>query len=340
MNEPTEQPRRRWPVILLLLALLGSGISGGWWWWKYVREPAAAGTDLPQPSVPQAAPGANEPLTGALTFLVAADTHLGASGMEQANATMLAALDELPGTPWPARIGGVVEPPLALAVLGDLTDSGRVDQMRCFERLYYADSHPLRGPTVDLTGNHDQVSGRTAVGQRVIGWHGALFRAWDWGDVRMLCLDKGPSESALAWLEHELTTLPTERPLILMQHFPLLGPYSGPDWVPNAQKARLAKLLTGRRVLAIFHGHFHGSGHYRWQGIDVYNTGSPRHQWSEVLAVRITEDSLVVASWNWKAKCWWWMHTKRREGKESSVFTDLSGGRAGPPVLNPYPLHP
>ena len=93
-------------------------------------------------------------------------------------------------------------------------------------------------------------------------------------------------------------------------------------------------------MLAIFHGHFHGSGHYHWQGIDVYNTGSPRHQWSEVLAVRITTDSLVVASWNWKAKCWWWMHTKRRDGNGSGVFTDLSGGRAGPPVLNPYPLHP
>lgn len=340
MNETNEPPprRRRWPVVLLLLALLGVG--SGWWWWEQVRKPAAAVAYLPLPAVPQAAPGANLPLAGDLTFLVAADTHLGASGMEQANATMLAAVDELPGTSWPARIGGVVEPPLALAVLGDLTDSGRPDQMRCFERLYYADSHPRRGPTVALTGNHDQVSERTAVGQRVIGWHGALFRAWDWGDVRMLCLDKGPSEPALAWLEQELATLPAKRPLILLEHFPLLGPYSGPEWVTDAQKARLAKLLTGRRVLAIFHGHFHGSGHYRWQGIDVYNTGSPRHQWCEVLAVRISADSLVVASWNWKAKCWWWMHTKRRDGNGAGVFTDLSGGRAGPPVLNPYPLHP
>ena len=339
MNPTKAQPRRRsWPLVLLLLALLGGGSA--WWCWKHVEKPAAAVTDLPLPTVPQAAPGANVPLAGALTFLVTADTHLGASGMEQANASMLAALDELPGTPWPSRIGGVVEPPLALAVLGDLTDSGRSDQMRSFERLYYADSHPRRGPTVALTGNHDQVSERTAVGQRVIGRHGALFRAWDWGEVRMLCLDKGPGEAALAWLEQELATLPAKRPLILFQHFPLLGPYSGPDWLSAAQKASLAKLLAGRRVLAIFHGHFHGSGHYRWQGIDVYNTGSPRHQWCEVLAVRVTADSLVVASWNWKAKRWWWMHTKRRDGNAAGVFTDLSGGRAGPPVLNPYPLSP
>lgn len=330
--------RRRWPMVVLLVAVIGLGTSP--WWREYVRWPVAPTPDLPLPAQPQPAPGANLPLAGDLTFLVAADTHLGAAGMEELNAAMLAALDQLPGTQWPPALGGAVAPPLALAVLGDLTDSGRAEQMRCFERLYYAEPQPRRGPTVALTGNHDHTDGRTAVSQRLIGWHGALLRAWDWGGVRVLCLDTGPSEAALVWLDQELAALPATRPLIIFQHFPLRGPYSGPEWVPEARKARYAALLTGRRVLAIFHGHFHGSGHYRWQGIDVYNTGSPRHRWTEVLAVRVTRDQLAVASWNWQAKRWWWLHRKLRDGHDAGVFTDLSGSSGGPPVLHPYPLKP
>ena len=79
----------------MLIGLIGICTSP--WWRELVRWPGAPVADLPKPSVPQAAPGANAPLAGDLTFLVAADTHLGASGMEQANTEMLAALDELPG---------------------------------------------------------------------------------------------------------------------------------------------------------------------------------------------------------------------------------------------------
>ncbi len=325
-------------MILLLLVLVAIGTSP--WWREALRGPAAAEPDLPLPAIPEAAPGANTPLPGALTFLVVADTHLGGPGMEQANAHMLAALDTLPGTAWPPPAGGVVDSPLALAVLGDLTDSGRADQMHCFERLYYADPHPRRGGTVALSGNHDHTDERPAVGQRLRGWHGSLLRAWDWGDVRMLCLDTGPTAAALTWLEQELARLPAQRPLIIFQHFALRGPYSGPEWVPDGQKARYAAILTGRRVLAIFHGHFHGTGHYRWQGIDVYNTGSPRHRWCEALAVRVNSGDLMVASWNWQARRWWWMHRKRLDGSDAGVFTDLAGATSGPPVLNPYPLKP
>jgi predicted phosphodiesterase len=327
---------RRWAKILLLIASFGIGSS--LWWWHHGRGASAAFTELPLPAVPEAAPGAGVPIPGSLTFLVTADTHLGGSGMEAANAAMLAALDELPGRPWPSPLRGVVEPPLALAVLGDLTDSGRTRQMRDFEHLYYAESHPLRGATVALSGNHDSASGSSSVGRRLIGRHGSLLRAWDWGEVRMLCLDLGPTDSALAWLEQELVSLPVNRPLIIFQHLALCGPYSGPEWLSEKRKSRYAALLAERRVLAIFHGHFHGAGHYRWQGIDVYNTGSPRHRWCEALAVRLTDDALVVASWNWQAKRWWWMHAKRRNANDPGVFTDLSGSIAGPPVLNPYPL--
>jgi hypothetical protein len=352
MNEPIHQgsghepgaetlsnarPRRRWPMPLLLLVLLALGTSP--WWWPRIRPPTPE-EDLPLPAIPEAAPGANAPLPAALTFLLVADTHLGADGMEQANAGMLAALDTLPGRPWPSPVGGVVDPPLALAVLGDLTNSGRAEQMRCFERLYYADPHARRGGTVALSGNHDHTDERQMVSGRLQGWHGYPLRAWDWGGVRMLCLDTGPTASALTWLEQELARLPAKQPLIILQHFALCGPYSGPRWVAEEHKARYAAILTGRRVLAIFHGHFHGSGHYRWQGIDVYNTGSPLHKWCEALAVHVTSDELVVASWNWQARRWWWMHRKPRDGNAPGVFTNLAGAASDPPVLDPYPLEP
>ena len=153
-------------------------------------------------------------------------------------------------------------------------------------------------------------------------------------------MDTGPTDSALVWLARELAGVPAERPLMIFQHFALRGPYSGPDWLSEQQKARYAELLAEHRVLAIFHGHFHGSAHYRWQGIDVYNTGSPRHRLCEALAVRLTRDDLAVASWNWRARRWWWMYTKRRTGTAPGVFADLSGGGGDPPVLNPYPLGP
>ena len=59
---------------------------------------------------------------------------------------------------------------------------------------------------------------------------------------------------------------------------------------------RMAEILRTYNVIAIFHGHFHGSGWYEWKGFDVYDIGSAKHGWKDFAVVRVTDTSLTVSA--------------------------------------------
>ena len=172
--------------------------------------------------------------------------------MEQANTEMLAALDELPGTPWPSPLGGVVASPLALAVLGDLTDSGRAEQMRCFERSTMPNPTPAVVPPLYPATMITATSARGIPAPDRLAR--PLLRAWDWGEVRVLCMDTGPTDSALVWLARELAGVPAERPLMIFQHFAARPVFRA--GLVRSNRKPLYPALAEHRVLAIFHGHF------------------------------------------------------------------------------------
>ena len=97
--------------------------------------------------------------------------------------------------------------------------------------------------------------------------------------------------------------------MVIYFHYSILGAFS--DWWSSREKQAFARAIANYNVIGIFHGHFHGSAHYRWAGHDVYNVGSPRHGGHSFAVVRITDTTMTVASWDWRFNRWRWAHSKR-----------------------------
>ena len=270
--------------------------------------------DDPLPGPGSLAPAPRTPAGGTdVTFFVAADTHFGAQGIAERNARQVQAMNDLPGTPLPTAYGGApVHQPLGLLVAGDLTNSGRRDQWNQFVKHYglTGSDAPLKYPVFECAGNHDrQALLFRPVLDGVKARHGGkLIYSWNWGDVHLVCLDLYPDAAALRWLRKDLAAVGRKLPVVIYFHYSILGPFS--EWWTDRERQAFAEALQGYHVVALFHGHYHASQHYTWRGYDVYNVGSPRHNMHSFAAVRITDNTLTVASWNWDRGGWDWVHRK------------------------------
>ncbi len=253
-----------------------------------------------------------EPKNPPVTFFVAADIHLGDKRSNEQNPLQVAAMNKLPGVPYPHGIGGAVSMPAGVLIAGDLTDNGRDGQLKDFVRLYGLTGKDgvLRYPVYETVGNHDWdvVGTSRPAADAVRKRHGGLAYAWEWGGVRMICLGIYPNEKTCDWLKKLLAEVGKDKPVILYFHYSILGPYSN-SW-DDDEKQRFADTIAGYNIVAIFHGHYHGSGRYQWQGVDIYNVGSCKHSPTSFCAVRIADDKLAVASWNWNGNAWNWYHSK------------------------------
>lgn len=248
-----------------------------------------------------------------VTFFVAADTHLGADNIEALNRIQIAAMNALPGRAYPWRLSGKVAKPKGVLIAGDLTDNGRMSEWRTFVKLYGLTGTDalLKYPVYECTGNHDRAPLLIRpVLDGVRKRHGRLEYSWDWRGLHIVCLDNYPDAAACQWLKRDLAAVGELRPVVIYLHYALRGPFSGPKWWRQSQKQAFGATIDGYNVIGIFHGHYHGSLHYRWEGYDVYNVGSPRHACHSFAVVRVTDSIMTVASWNWDHNRWAWTHTK------------------------------
>lgn len=253
------------------------------------------------------------------TFYVTADTHFGYGvpkdapgsrnvltnplGIEKTHRVARAAMDRLPGRPYPGNLGGEVGTPLGVLIAGDLTESGQPEQWSALLE-YYGSSSKL--PMYEGVGNHDFWDIR----QRAIERRGALWYSWDWGDLHVVCLGEAPDSKTLAWLEKDLAGIERDVPVVMFLHFPFEGPYSDTWFTRDKYDDKLFAAIQGYSVIAFFHGHYHGSGRYQWRGYDVYNVGSAKHRWHSFAVARVTDKELSVASWNYDRSAWDWWHKK------------------------------
>jgi hypothetical protein len=238
-----------------------------------------------------------------LTFFVASDSHFGAKGMDEQNRALVEQMNELPGTEYPPEIGGSVATPRGVLFLGDTTDNGLLEEFAQFEQAYGLTGRDglLKYPIFEAIGNHD-VNSESPIKEEARRRHGGINYAWDWDDVRILCLDMYPDSRTRAFLARELDRRGPERPVILYFHYSLEGPYS--DFWEQEDKDAFARTIEGYNVLAIFHGHEHRVGHYIWRGHPVFRPGAPRHSSHRFLAVRLGPRDLAVAAWDFDNRKW------------------------------------
>jgi predicted phosphodiesterase len=279
--------RKRHIVLPLLLATVLVGCR-------------AAPSDVPLPNAKAANPHRD------VTFFVAADTHVGHNGIEERNIRQIEAMNALPGTPWPAELGGTVDHPRGVVIAGDLTQHGLGSEWQSFLDHYgLRGEAKLRWPVYLLTGNHDRTLGIiTPVLQAVEDHHGSLLYGWTWDGVAMLSLDDYPRAGTRDWLARQLERIGRDTPVVLFMHYSIEGPYS--DWWRDRDKEAFAETIAGYNVVVIFHGHYHHSLKYRWSGVPVINVGSPRHSMHSFAAVRMTDGRMDIASWNWDRGGWQW----------------------------------
>ncbi len=113
----------------------------------------------------------------------------------------------------------------------------------------------------------------------------------------------------------------------------MTGPYSENWWSRKDGPAKLEKAIAGFNIVGVFHGHYHASGAYRWKGYDVYNVGSPKYSFHSYAAVSIMDERLVVGSYNYDLKAWWWWHEKpinQGVGKRRSWVRQAPNGEPQP----------
>ena len=310
-----------------------------------------------QESQPAASPPvANVPRKGHLdvTFLVTADTHFGCKTalattqkaedsipVEQVHAYMIDQMNAIAGQAYPAEVGGKVAKPVGLLVAGDLTDAGLPGQWANFEKLYGLTGNDgrLGMPVYETLGNHDLYFGG-AVRQKIAGRHSGDRYSWDWGDLHVACLG-APEDGAIPWLIKDLAAVGKDRPVVIYFHYSVIGPYSEDYWFgKDDNRGKFAKAMEGFNVIAIFHGHFHGSGCYKWQGYDVYDVGAAKNGWKDFAVVHVTDDRLTVAAWNYEYQPgWWWVHSKPINDAAKMSRDEILKAWRHPGVANP-PLIP
>jgi hypothetical protein len=268
-----------------------------------------------------AAPAARQADTAGpptITFFVGSDSHFGAPGVEEANRAMVEQMNALPGTAYPDAIGGRVEAPRGVLMTGDLTDNGTLEEFAEFEKLYGLTGKDalLRYPVFESVGNHD-VNSDSPIKQRQKARHGGINYAWDWDDLRLLCLDMYPDAVTREWLAPELRKAGPDKPLIVFFHYPVLP--GGQGWSgawPDEDKETFGRTIDGHNVIAIFHGHMHAPGHYLWRDRPVFRPGAAKNRNRFFLVVRIAAQEMSVATWNFETGGWGdaWSVPVRRAG--------------------------
>ncbi len=226
---------------------------------------------------------------------------------EQAMSRFIRLASTFAGREVPPSLGGgkVSEELLGMIVTGDLVDSadkngGYYPAMQKFEWERYKADFGLKGkdgklpfPVYELHGNHDGPQGDTFIIKDIIARNkdrvnltkvseNGLHYSWDWGPLHLVNLgmfvgagDERRKDhhyaprSSLEFLEKDLEAVvgPSGRPIILSFHLHPFGPHF--DW-PKEDLAAFWKLIERFNVVALFHGHTHGSppSRTRWNGKD------------------------------------------------------------------------
>lgn len=260
-----------------------------------------------------------------LTFFAVSDTHYGLSPEGDRTVPLLVdKMNQLPGTAYPAAIGGAVGNPRGVVHLGDCTNDGKKEQWEMFLRDYGLTGKDgrLKWPVYEAYGNHDggpKTPVRDGIRERnprrpgltAISANG-LHYCWNWDGILLVNLGIAPGSTTRPYdPEHSMEFLDEVlakhaepgQPLILMHHFGFDKSHSL-SWWSDERRTRYHELIRDRNVTAIIHGHAHQPFIYQWEGMDVYhpphfrqkdpkkNVGPVSHGF---FVFHITGDELTVA---------------------------------------------
>ena len=156
--------------------------------------------------------------------------------------------------------------PAFIVLNGDLSEDGTVEQLGAVQEIFR--TLPMRVFTT--IGNHDYTAGETREPyEKVFG------KAWnyrfDHGDWQFLALDTTDGRAVyrtwiqaetLGWLHANLRPVSSDRPLVVLTHFPL-----GRNWLRPLNAKQVSEPLKGYNLKAVLSGHWHGWTERRENGV-------------------------------------------------------------------------
>lgn len=206
-----------------------------------------------------------------------------------------------------SRIRGVL-------MAGDITQNGRdVRETPANEYKVFVDDYGLCGnrtlryPMYEGYGNHDFRSWanllygnehpvadsvsvrnpcRMGLTNQAPGKNGHY--SWNWDGIHFINVNLAPSDvvptvpdapagcrdprQALTYLVDDLAGIGPDQPVVIMHHYPPDSPDF--EW-DDAQIEAYYSAISGYNVIAILHGHWHDTSTRTWNGIPIFNLGSP-----------------------------------------------------------------
>ena len=228
-----------------------------------------------------------------LTFFAVSDTHYGLGGSEGAKTIPLLvdAMNELPGTAYPEKIGGKVGTPRGVPHIGDITNDGKRERWEAWVRDYGLNGKDgrLHFPVYEAFGNHDggpklpvrdgiRARNPQRVGLTEISTNGLLY-CWQWEGIQFINLGIAPGstlrpydpEFSMEFLPDVLKThVKPGQPVIIMHHFGFDKGHSL-GWWSEERRVQFHELIKDQNVIGILHGHAHEPFIYQWEGLDIYH---------------------------------------------------------------------
>jgi cytolysin (calcineurin-like family phosphatase) len=265
-----------------------------------------------------------------VTFFAISDTHYGGHWATRLlHKQRIQAMNALPGTAYPAGIGGTVGECRGVTVGGDITDNDndKAGQFAEFALDFgLSGENQLRYPTYEGTGNHDGgLTFATAEGiikrnpfrPNVTGIGGDGWDySWDWGKVHFVDTNEIGSylrRESLDWLAADLAANvgASGRPVVIIAHEGFDG-FSF-AFSSRGEAKRLYDVIKNYNVIAILWGHTGGWAHYKWGGIDTFGVDGTMNG---LHVFHVTPTQLICVCRDWSNGTWMtnWTVTKTITG--------------------------
>jgi hypothetical protein len=241
-----------------------------------------------------------------LTFFGWSDQHVKTDGDGSHLIPAVEAMNALPGTEYPANIGGKVAKPAFVLGCGDITEWPTNAAKKTYEELV---TKRLQFPSYDVAGNHDE--GGQAPSETIKKWiaarHGGLSYTFDQGGVHFVVPFSRYDESlnspaqpvskeALQFLRDDLKKLRTGTPVVAATHLCF-------DSITNRDE--LVEAFGSAHVILVLGGHYHKSKVDRFRGIPFVQLPSPApNGLKQITVIRITADRLVAIPYDYGEKKW------------------------------------
>ena len=244
-----------------------------------------------------------------LTFFAWGDMHFGYEQKFYADdlrGNIIRQMNELPGWPFPDKIGGMVGEPDFVLACGDMVDTEPDADEQYELDIYKYFCKKLKFKQYEVIGNHD--IGKLFYEYFIDKYHGKSY-SFEQQDIHFISLnsdyDKYEAghicEDDLKWLKDDLGQIDDEMKVVIFTHTRI-------DSLKNTDQ--LLEVLKKNNVILIVSAHKHKPEVFECGNINCISIGHCRNHpidpeyGRNFYVIRIQENRIVAVPWRWDVMAW------------------------------------